>query len=76
MATDPSAGITREIEVVAARIRDDRKHLRSSIDAIPPLLRDSFHSRNGLVGAFLTAAFVGVWSGIRTQSAFRRSRLK
>jgi hypothetical protein len=76
MATDLSTGTAHEIEVVKARIQLERKHLRASIDAIPRLLRDAFPSRNGLVGAFLVAAFVGVLSGMRTRSAFRRSRLK
>ena len=76
MATNLSAGTAHEIEVVKARIQFERKHLRSSIHAIPGLLRDAFPSRNGLVGAFLVAAFVGVLSGMRTKSAFRRLRLK
>ena len=76
MATNSSAVKAREIEVVKARIRLERKHLRSSIDSIRPVMRDMFGSRTGLVRAFVAAALVGMLGGLRTGSAFHKSRLK
>jgi len=76
MATNSSAEIKREIEVVSARMQLESKHLRSSIDAIRPLLRDTFGSRSGLARAFVFAALVGVLGGLRTRLNVHRPRLK